>query len=73
MLFRSAAPVVELTRNPDAALNHLGPDLMTATAAEIENFNGLDAAKAIIIATKAKLDRSVSRAFLVQLRFYFLI
>lgn len=40
------------------------------SADEIEKFNGLDAAKAVIIATQAKLDRSVSRAFLVQLRFY---
>jgi soluble lytic murein transglycosylase len=40
------------------------------TPEEIEKFNSLDAAKAVVIAHKAKLDRSISRVFLVQLRFY---
>jgi soluble lytic murein transglycosylase len=40
------------------------------TPDEIEKFNSLDAAKAVVIADKAKLDISVSRVFLVQLRFY---
>ncbi len=37
---------------------------------EIEKFNSLDAAKAVVIAHKTKLDISISRVFLVQLRFY---
>ena len=40
------------------------------TAQEIERFTQMDAAKAVVIATKAKLDRSVSRLFLVQLRYH---
>lgn len=40
------------------------------TADEIEKFNSLDAARAAVIANAAKLDISISRAFLVQLRFY---
>ncbi len=40
------------------------------TPAEVDKFNTLDAAKAVVIAHKAKLDRSISRVFLVQLRFY---
>lgn len=43
---------------------------VSPTAQEIERFNKLDAAKAVVIATKAKLDRSISRLFLVQLRYY---
>ena len=31
-----AAPVVEMTRDPDAATAHLGPDLMTATDSDID-------------------------------------
>lgn len=40
------------------------------TPDEIEKFNGLDAAQAVVIAHNAKLDVSVSRVFIVQLRFY---
>lgn len=40
------------------------------TPQEIDRFNKLDAAKAIVISTKAKLDRSISRLFLVQLRYH---
>ena len=38
------------------------------TAAEIERFAKLDAARAVVIAHKARLDRSVTRAFLIQLQ-----
>jgi soluble lytic murein transglycosylase len=37
---------------------------------ETTRFNDLDAAKAVIVAQQAKLDRSISRVFLVQLRFH---
>lgn len=40
------------------------------TPDETEKFNTLDAAQAVVIAHKAKLDVSISRVFLVQLRFF---
>jgi soluble lytic murein transglycosylase len=77
------AAYTEATRDRDAfhallALQKIEPGAKSfpitppaaPTADEIEKFNSLDAAKAVIIATKAKLDRSISRVFLVQLRFY---
>jgi soluble lytic murein transglycosylase len=40
------------------------------SADEIAKFNGLDTTKALVIAHKAKLDRFISRVFLVQLRYH---
>lgn len=40
------------------------------TPEEVKNFNALDTARAVVLADKAKLDRSISRVFLVQMRFH---
>ena len=38
------------------------------SAAQVEKFSGLDAARAAVIARKAKLERSIARSFLFQLQ-----
>ncbi len=73
----------EAARDPDTfhgllALQKLEPGRQSfpitlpssPTAEEIARFNGLDAARALVIAHKAKLDRSITRAFLIQLRIF---
>ena len=73
----------EATRDPDTfhgqlAMQKLEPGRQSfpisppaaPTYDEIRRFNDLDAVKALVMAHKAKLDRTVTRAFLTQLRFY---
>lgn len=73
----------EATRDPDTfhgqlAMQKLEPGRQSfpisppaaPTSDEIRRFNDLDAVKALVMAHKAKLDRTVTRAFLTQLRFY---
>lgn len=55
--------------NPGVSRFPVSPPAAPSTG-EIAKFNELDAVKAAVIAHKAKLDRSVRRAFLTQLRFH---
>lgn len=56
-----------LELNPKAQDLDLKPPA-TPTAAEIERFNSLDSVRAAVIANKAGVDPSVTRAFLIHLR-----
>jgi soluble lytic murein transglycosylase len=62
--------LARLKLDPQANSLKIAPPA-TPTPEEIANFNGLDAVHAAVLAHKAGLDRSLVRAFLLQLRLYF--
>jgi soluble lytic murein transglycosylase len=76
--YRTASAMVDtfhgqlarLKLDPQANALRLRPPA-TPTAEEIARFNGLDAVHAAVLAHKAGLDRSLVRAFLLQLRLHF--
>jgi soluble lytic murein transglycosylase len=59
--------LARLKLDPTASALKIDPPV-APTAEEIARFNGLDAVQAAVIAHKLGLDRSLVRAFLVQLR-----
>jgi soluble lytic murein transglycosylase len=61
--------LARLKLDPKARGLHIGPPA-NPTAEEAARFNGSDAVRAAVLARKAGLDVSLSRAFLVHLRYY---
>jgi soluble lytic murein transglycosylase len=62
--------LARLKLDPKASALKVSPPA-APTLAEIDRFNALDAVHAAVIAHKAGLDRTLARAFLIQLRLHF--
>ena len=62
--------LARLKLDPGASALKIGPPAAPAIG-DITRFNGLDAVHAAVLAHKAGLDRTLMRAFLIQLRLHF--